>query len=177
MTGQAYEEIDWPARIPLNSGENLASLTLNGQAIPFDAQTGFFVIPKGAGAVTLAHTVTSANSALVTAIVNRAIDVTLGNYKIRLAATGNNAMQISTVSGTATLNGEASYYGPTGHGFTAINNLTVNTTPAYVQSGWSFGNATDTQKFIFRDNGGSIYEFQMRIGSGYNNNSFVLRRA
>jgi hypothetical protein len=57
ITAQVYEEVDWPLRIPLNSGENLASLTLNGTATSFDAQTGFFVIPKGTGSVAIAHTV------------------------------------------------------------------------------------------------------------------------
>lgn len=57
ITAQAYEEMDWPLRIPLGTGEILTSLTLNNVAAQFNAQTGVFIVPKGVGAVAIAHTV------------------------------------------------------------------------------------------------------------------------
>jgi len=56
VTAQAYEEIDWPAIIPIISSENLSSVTVNNAPVPFDAQTGFFVVPKGTGPAVIAHT-------------------------------------------------------------------------------------------------------------------------
>jgi hypothetical protein len=56
VTAQAYEEIDWPAIIPISSSENLSSVTVNNAPVPFNAQTGFFVVPKGPETAVIAHT-------------------------------------------------------------------------------------------------------------------------
>jgi hypothetical protein len=56
VTAQAYEEIDWPAIIPISSSENLSSVTVNNAPVPFNTQTGFFVVPKGTGTAMIAHT-------------------------------------------------------------------------------------------------------------------------
>ena len=72
--------------------------------------------------------------------VNRGVDVTLGNLKARIAATGNFSVQLSTVSGSYSVYG--SHYlvdnGSYSNGIDGSSPRSITTTPTYINSGNNF---------------------------------------
>lgn len=68
-------------------------------------------------------------------LVNRGVDVTLGNLKARIAATGNASLQLSTVSGTYSVYGSGVHVFTSNLGSATIDGAapkTISTTPVYL---------------------------------------------
>ena len=112
-------------------------------------------------------------------LVNRGVDVTLGNLKARIAATGNISLQLSTVSGTYSVYG-SSVYSQGGVVGTTIDGgapRAISTTPAYLNSSYSFGTAGATDTWIIMDTSNSIaWRITMILGAGTNNNLISIER-
>jgi hypothetical protein len=109
----------------------------------------------------------------VSARANRGNDVTLDNLKFRVAATGNASLQVSTVTGTATLNGTS--FANT-EAFGLVSALAVTTTPTYVRPALAFANAGDTQRFLFNTTDNKSYEVRLVIDPGYSSNLIHIQR-
>jgi hypothetical protein len=116
----------------------------------------------------------------VAAIVGRGTDVTLGNLKIRFAASGNMSLQASTVSGTYTVYGSQVLVGSSTLGSSRIDGgspLTITTNPAYLNSGNNFLGAGDTTTWNIMDtSAGMSWRISMIVGAGYNNNFISIER-
>jgi hypothetical protein len=116
----------------------------------------------------------------VAAIVGRGTDVTLGNLKIRFAASGNMSLQASTVSGTYTVYGSQVLVGSSTLGSSRIDGgspLTINTTPTYLNSGNNFLGAGDTTTWNIMDtSAGMSWRISMIVGLGYTNNFISIER-
>lgn len=112
-------------------------------------------------------------------LVNRGVDVTLGNLKARIAATGNISLQISTVSGTYSVYG-SSVYSQAGAIGTTIDGgspRAISTTPVYLNSSYSFGTAGATDTWNIMDTSNSIaWRITMILGAGTNNNLITIER-
>ena len=85
----------------------------------------------------------------VSGLVNAGVDVTLGNLKVRMSTSGNRSLQVSTVSGTYSVTGSGTYSNGgsiAGSTIQSASPRTINTTPAYLNSGYNFtlDGATDT---------------------------------
>jgi hypothetical protein len=104
---------------------------------------------------------------------NSGVDVTLGALKFRLAGSGNRSMQISTVSGTATLKVQNLWSGGVSPA-TGLVTINATATPAYVNSAWNFTSAgVDQDVSILHVETGKFYRMRMEVGGGYNNNTFA----
>jgi uncharacterized protein YdeI (BOF family) len=116
----------------------------------------------------------------VAAIVSRGTDVTLGNLKIRFAASDNMSLQASTVTGTYSIYGSQVLVGSGTLGSSRIDGgspLTINTTPTYLNSGNNFLGAGDTTTWNIMDTtAGMSWRISMIVGSGYNNNFISIER-
>ena len=112
-------------------------------------------------------------------LVNRGVDVTLGNLKARIAADGNVSLQLSTVSGTYSVYG-SSVYSQGGAAGTTIDGSApkvISTTPAYLNSGYNFGTAGGTDTWNIMDTSNSIaWRITMILGAGVNNNLVSIER-
>lgn len=111
-------------------------------------------------------------------IVNRGVDVTLGNLKARLAATGNESLQLSTVSGTYNIYGSGTYnQSGTIAGVTLTSTLLITTTPTYVVPGYDFAVAGAVDVWNIVDVGSGIaWRITMIIGFSYLNNFISIER-
>jgi hypothetical protein len=112
-------------------------------------------------------------------LVNRGVDVTLGNLKARISTSGNASLQLSTVSGTYSVYGSNVYSAGGVAGVTIADNAPriISTTPAYLNTGLNFtiGGYTDT--WIIMDTSNTIaWRITMILGSGYNNNFISIER-
>ena len=107
--------------------------------------------------------------------VGRGEDITLGNLKVRFAATGNMSLQVSTVSGTYSVYGSHVLFSGSLGGNTA--NMSVSTTPAYLNSGNNFLGAGDTGVWTIMDTTAKMcWRISMIIGAGYNNNFISIEQ-
>ena len=113
-------------------------------------------------------------------IVNRGVDVTLGNLKARIAATGNASLQLSTVSGTYSVYGSGVHVFTSNLGSTTIDGgspRTISTTPVYLNSGNTFPTAGGTDTWNIMDTSNSIaWRITMILGAGVNNNIITIER-
>jgi hypothetical protein len=91
------------------------------------------------------------------AFVARGEDVTLGNLKVRLPATGNMSMQVSTVSGTFSIYGSTLLVagGAAGFSISGASPLVVTTTPSYLRSGANFTDSGWSDMWLIRDTSNS----------------------
>lgn len=115
----------------------------------------------------------------VSGLVNRGVDVTLGNLKARIAATGNISLQISTVSGTYSVYGSSVYSqaGVIGTTIDGTSPRAISTTPVYLNSSYSFGTAGATDTWNIMDTSNSIaWRITMILGAGTNNNLITIER-
>ena len=113
------------------------------------------------------------------AFVNRGVDVTLGNLKVRLAASGNVSLQVSTVSGTYNVYGSFYYVaGGVGSGTIDVaSSLAITTTPKYLRDATNFGGAGQIDNWIIMDPSNSIaWRITLIIGSSFNNNFISIER-
>ena len=113
-------------------------------------------------------------------IVNRGVDVTLGNLKARIAATGNASLQLSTVSGTYSVYGSGVHVFSSNLGSTTIDGgspRTISTTPVYLNSGNTFPTAGGTDTWNIMDTSNFIaWRISCILGSGYNANLITIER-
>lgn len=108
--------------------------------------------------------------------VGRGTDITLGNLKVRFAASGNMSLQVSTVSGTYSIYGSGVYVSGGVAGLSA-GNLAVNTSPVYLKSTLNFLGAGDTDNWLIMDNSASMsWRISMIIGPSYLNNFISIER-
>ncbi len=111
--------------------------------------------------------------------VARGVDVTLGNLKVRFAATGNMSLQVSTVTGTYSVYGSQVLVSGA-VAYSAIDGaapLSVTTTPVYLNSVNAFGGAGNTSTWNIMDtNAGMSWRISMIVGAGYNNNFISIER-
>ena len=111
--------------------------------------------------------------------VNRGVDVTLGNLKARIAATGNFSVQLSTVSGSYSVYG--SHYlvdnGSYSNGIDGSSPRSITTTPTYINSGNNFLGAGNTSVWLLMDTTAQMsWRITMIVGAGYNNNFISIER-
>jgi hypothetical protein len=111
--------------------------------------------------------------------VNRGVDVTLGNLKARIAATGNFSLQLSTVSGSYSVYG--SHYlvdnGAYSNGIDGSSPRSITTTPTYINSGNNFLGAGNTSVWLLMDTTAQMsWRITMIVGAGYNNNFISIER-
>lgn len=110
--------------------------------------------------------------------VNRGVDVTLGNLKARIAATGNASLQLSTVSGTYSVYGSGVYSQAGGvAGSNLSSTISITTTPTYLVANYNFGvaGAVDTWNIV-DVNLGIAWRITMIVGFTYNNNFISIER-
>jgi len=113
------------------------------------------------------------------AFVARGVDVTLGNLKARIAATGNFSVQLSTISGSYSVYG--SHYlvdnGAYSNSIDGSSPLSITTTPTYIVSGNNFLGAGNTSVWLLMDTTAQMsWRITMIVGSGYNNNFLSIER-
>ncbi len=111
--------------------------------------------------------------------VNRGVDVTLGNLKARIAATGNFSVQLSTVSGSYSVYG--SHYlvsnGSFSNGIAGSSPRSISTTPTYINSDNNFIDAGNTSVWLLMDTTAQIsWRITMIVGAGFNNNFISIER-
>jgi hypothetical protein len=113
-------------------------------------------------------------------LVNRGVDVTLGNLKARMAASGNASLQLSTVSGTYSIYGSGIYSQAgtvVGATIDGGSPRTISTTPSYLVGSYSFGTAGSTDTWVLMDTSNSIaWRITMILGAGVNNNLITIER-
>ena len=112
--------------------------------------------------------------------VNAGDYVTLGNLKARIPTSGNRSLQISTVTGTYSVYGSGVSVFSSNVGSTTITSsspLSVSTTPAYLNSGNTFGTFGGTDTWNIMDTSNSIaWRISCIIGASYNNNMISIER-
>jgi hypothetical protein len=111
--------------------------------------------------------------------VNRGVDVTLGNLKARIAATGNFSVQLSTVSGSYSVYGSHFLVdnGSYSNGIDGSSPRSITTTPTYINSGNNFLGAGNTSVWLLMDTTAQIsWRITMIVGAGYNNNFISIER-
>lgn len=111
--------------------------------------------------------------------VNAGTDITLGNLRARISASGNRSIQLSTVSGTMTVYGSGVYSQNGVSGSTILDSapLTLTTTPAYLISHYQFTAAGATDTWLLRDSNSTMaWRVSMIIGPGFNNNFISIER-
>lgn len=111
--------------------------------------------------------------------VNRGEDITLGNLKARVSATGNMSLQLSTVSGTYSVYGSQVFVS-SGVYHSTIDGpspVTITTTPVYLNSGNNFGGAGNTSVWTIMDTNAQMsWRITMIVGSSYINNFITIER-
>ena len=112
--------------------------------------------------------------------VNAGDYVILGNLKARIPTSGNRSLQLATVSGTYSVYGSAVHVFASNLGSTTINGSSpsaISTTPAYLNSGNTFGTAGGTDTWNIMDTSNFIaWRITAIIGSGYNANFISIER-
>jgi hypothetical protein len=113
------------------------------------------------------------------AFVGRGVDVTLDNLKVRLSASGNASLQVSTVSGTYTVYGSDVYSqsGVNGSTIDIASPRSITTTPAYLNPGLNFINGGATDIWTINDVSNTIaWRISLIVGAGLNNNMISIER-
>jgi hypothetical protein len=111
--------------------------------------------------------------------VNAGVDVTLGNLKARIPASGNRSLQLSTITGTYSVYGSGIYSqnGVSGTTITEGNFITITTTPTYLVPSYQFTVAGATDTWVLRDLSNTIaWRITLVIGGSFNNNFISIER-
>jgi hypothetical protein len=108
--------------------------------------------------------------------VGRGTDITLGNLKVRFAATGNMSLQVSSGSGTISTIGSDQYI-TDGSGSTTISR-SITTSPIYLwPSGLNFLGAGNSETCILIDTNTKMsWRIIGIVGPGYLNNFISIER-
>jgi hypothetical protein len=110
------------------------------------------------------------------AFVGRGVDVILDNLKVRLSASGNSNLQVSTVTGTYTVTGSSNHVA-NGNGWGTIQGFTINTTPTSLVSGYNFFAEGMIDSWTIMDNNAKIgWRIRLVIGNGFLNNLITIER-
>lgn len=111
-------------------------------------------------------------------IVNAGVDVTLGNLKVRMASSGSRSIQVSTVSGTYSVQGSCVYMAG-GAGYVTIpdnNRFTINTTATNLST-LNFTTGGQVEMWNIVDVSNSIaWRITSIVGAGYSNNFITIER-
>jgi len=161
--------------------------TLSGTAVSVDIYQDRLRIFEGGGNfrgvfVDLAKAPSGVGGELMykaSGFVNRGVDITLGNLKARIAATGNFSLQLSTVSGSYSVYG--SHYlvnnGSFSNGIAGSSPRSITTTPTYINSDNNFIDAGNTSVWLLMDTTAQIsWRITMIVGAGFNNNFISIER-
>jgi hypothetical protein len=161
--------------------------TLSGTAVSVDIYQDRLRIFEGGGSfrgvfLDLAKAPSGVGGELMykaSGFVNRGVDITLGNLKARIAATGNFSLQLSTVSGSYSVYG--SHYlvdnGAYSNGIDGSSPRSITTTPTYINSGNNFLGAGNTSVWLLMDTTSQIsWRITMIVGVGFNNNFISIER-
>lgn len=174
-----------PPRVALTASNSAAPVTAPATGLlvyntalagssPYDVAPGYYFW-NGSAWVKLAES----NITKASAFVNRGVDVTLGNLKVRVAATGYASLQVSTVSGTISISGSDVHYAGGVNGSTIADNarLTVTTTPVYLNAGYHFalGGYIDTWTIMDPTNA-MAWRITVIFGNNYINNLITIER-
>jgi hypothetical protein len=112
--------------------------------------------------------------------VNAGDYVTLGNLKARIPTSGNRSLQLATGSGTYSIYGSGVHVFASNLGSTTIDGSSpraISTTPAYLNSGNTFGTAGGTDTWNIMDTSNLIgWRITAIISSGYNANFISIER-
>ena len=111
--------------------------------------------------------------------VNAGDYITLGNLKATIPTSGNRSLQLATVSGSYSVYGSGvySYGGVGGSTIDFSSPRSITTTPAYINSTYTFGTAGATDSWLLTDTSSTIaWRITVIIGSGYNNNFISIER-
>lgn len=108
--------------------------------------------------------------------VERGADITLGNLKVRFAASGNMSLQVSSGSGSYTTRGSDQYI-TYGSASTTIV-LSITTTPTYIwPDGINFAGAGNSETCLMYDTtAGMTWRIIGLVGPGYSNNFISIER-
>jgi hypothetical protein len=144
--------------------------TLSGTAVSVDIYQDRLRIFEGGGGELMYK---------ASGFVNRGVDITLGNLKARIAATGNFSLQLSTVSGSYSVYG--SHYlvnnGSFSNGIAGSSPRSITTTPTYINSDNNFIDAGNTSVWLLMDTTAQIsWRITMIVGAGFNNNFISIER-
>jgi|688.fasta_scaffold06088_5 hypothetical protein len=161
--------------------------TLSGTAVSVDIYQDRLRIFEGGGSfrgvfLDLAKAPSGVSGELMykaSGFVNRGVDITLGNLKARIAATGNFSLQLSTVSGSYSVYG--SHYlvnnGSFSNGIAGSSPRSITTTPTYINSDNNFIDAGNTSVWLLMDTTAQIsWRITMIVGAGFNNNFISIER-
>ena len=174
-----------PPRVALTASNSAAPVTTPATGLlvyntalagssPYDVAPGYYFW-NGAAWVKLAES----NSTKASAFVNRGVDVTLGNLKVRVAATGNASLQVSTVSGTYSVYGSDVFVAGGAYATTIADNnkLTITTTPTYLNAGLNFFTGGFIDTWTIMDPANAIaWRISVIFGSSYINNLITIER-
>lgn len=108
--------------------------------------------------------------------VGRGTDITLGNLKVRFAASGNMSLQVSSVSGSYTTRGSDQYITDGSASITIA--ISISTTPAYIwPNGVNFVGAGNSETCLIYDtSSGMSWRIIGLVGPGYLNNFISIER-
>lgn len=106
-----------------------------------------------------------------------ATSVAIDNYRFRVPATGNRSLQITTVNGSATLNGMTEAIFRNGVTLTnQITNLVINSSNFTYLGSFNFTVTGNVQRAYFYDNNQKAYKITYQFQTGYTNSNFVVER-
>ncbi len=111
--------------------------------------------------------------------VDAGVDVTLGNLRARIPASGNRSLQLSTVSGTYNVYGSDVYSqnGISGVTIPSGSAVTITTTPTYLIPSYQFTVAGATDTWLLRDTSNTIgWRISVVFGPSFNNNFISIER-
>ena len=114
-------------------------------------------------------------------LVNRGVDVTLGNLNARVAATGNRSLQLSTVTGTYQVYGSSTEINATGVTFAARTiaapGISITTTPTYIFAAHDLQTGGDTTVWLLVDaTAGVAWRISLIVGTSANNNMISIEQ-
>ena len=153
------------------------TITAGSVTYPNTAGTsGYYLTTNGTNTASWASLPINA----ISAFVGRGTDVTLGNLKVRLSASGNASLQLSTVSGTYSVFGSSTKVSTGVIGASRIDGATpfnVTTTPDYLSASDNFMASGDTSTWIIIDPTASIsWRITLVIGAAYNNSLISIEK-
>jgi hypothetical protein len=115
------------------------------------------------------------------AFVGRGVDVTLDNLKVRLSASGNASLQVSTVSGTYSVYGSTRYVAANGYTYglsiDVAYPITINTTPTYLYPSLNFIYSGNIDEWMIMDtNAKKAWRISIIFGGSFINNFITIEQ-
>ena len=115
------------------------------------------------------------------AFVGRGVDVTLDNLKVRLSASGNASLQVSTVSGTYSVYGSTRYVAANGYTYglsiDVAYPITINTTPTYLYPSLNFIYSGNIDEWMIMDTSAKkAWRISIIFGGSFINNFITIEQ-